>query len=742
MKSGEEDFSEEYSDSPVPFQWFPYTQVRLEEQEQSKPATKELIAQKVKETCTCTPKTITNFLFKLFPVLEWVPRYKIKEQLLGDIVSGLIVGIVTIPQSIAYALLANLDPIYGLYTNFFCCLTYIPFATSRHNCVGTYGVLCLMIGEVVNKHMLIAGYNTNGMTDSDLFLNSSLAANKTDFCDKSCFAIKVATSLTFLVGVYQILFWIFQLGFIAVYLSEPLLSGFVTGCSLTILTSQMKYLFGVKLPSRNGAGVLVLTWIDLFTYIQNTNLCDLITSIVAFATIIPIKEINDRFKKKMKVPFPVEFVVIVVATLISYYFNFKGKYKSSVCGTIPTGFLPPKAPDVSLIPSLASDALPIAIIGFAMNVSLAEIFGKKHGYPVRANQEMLAIGMCNFIPSFFHAFSCCAALAKTLLRESTGAKTQVTGVVTALVLLLVLLAIAPLFYSLQNCILGVITIASLRGALRKFADTPNMWRISKIDTLIWWISMLSSALISTELGLLVAVCFSLLCVIFRTQRPRATLLAKVNDTEIYEDQFTYKELSDIPNVKIFRFDASLYYANKDYFKSTLYEKTEVNPVLVAACQRKARKAQEAANASTDCGLFSRFNVMKPSSRRQNSKGVAIPKIGMHSLIIDCGAMQFIDTVGLSMLKETHHDFEEIGVEVFLANCNPSVRRSLQEGPYFSQCGAGCDPEQLVFHSVHEAVQFAERKYRKKQREAELISAAFSFNPSQVIAEDRIEQTKF
>ncbi|XP_063301291.1 sulfate transporter-like [Pelobates fuscus] len=707
---------------------FDYMHVKLEEYKQPE-ITKNLIVDKTKDICKNAPAMLFNFLYMLFPVLRWLPRYKIKQYLPGDITSGIIVGIVTIPQSIAYSLLASQDPIYGLYTNFFCCIIYFVMATSRHNCVGTYGVLCLMVGESVNRQLVAAGYSTDGTTTTS---GNSTVTNGT-ICGKSCYAITVATSLTFIAGVYQILMGIFRLGFISMYLSEPLLSGFVTGSSLTILTSQMKYLLGLKLPQRNGAGALVMTWIDIFQNLQYTNICDLITSIVAIVVIVPIKEINDRFKNKLKVPIPIELVVIIVATVVSYYFDFKGNYKSSICGSIPTGFKTPRAPNWSLIPSLAADAIPIAIIGFAMTISLAEIFGKKHGYSVSSNQEMIAIGMCNLIPSFFYCFTSCAALAKSLLRESTGACTQLTGIVSSAVLLLVLLVIAPLFYSLQNSILGVITILSLRGALRKFADTPKMWRVSKIDTVVWWVSMLASALISTEIGLLVAVCFAILCVIVRTQRPRATLLAKVHGTEIYEDQFTYKELSNIPNVKIYRFDASLYYANKDYFKMNLYSKTGINPSVVSTLQRKAKKEMEAAANETPIRFIARFNLLKTTKKTHTITKTSVPDLDMHSLIIDCGAMQFIDTVGLGLLKELRTDYEEIGVGVFLANCNPSVRRSLHNGGYFSESSG--ELELLAFHSVHDAVTFAERKYREKQKEMQLRDAAFSFDPDQAVSED-------
>lgn len=228
-----------------------------------------------------------------------------------------------------------------------------------------------------------------------------------------------------------------QLGFVAVYRSEPLLSGFVTSSSLTVITSQMKYLLGLKIPWHEGVGLTFQ--VDLFRYIQNTNICDLLTSLIALAIIVPVKELNDQCKDGMKAPFPIELLVVIVATVVSYYFNFQERYKLAVCGAIPTGFRKPTLPDTKPFSSLAVDALPIAIIGFAMTISLAEIFGKKHGYTICANQEMIAIGMCNLIPAFFYCFASSVALTKTLLKESAGTQTQISGLVISLVLLLVLL---------------------------------------------------------------------------------------------------------------------------------------------------------------------------------------------------------------------------------------------------------------------------------------------------------------
>ena len=135
--------------------------------------------------------------------------------------------------------------------------------------------------------------------------------------------------------------------------------------------------------------------------VHKTNICDLITSLLCLLVLLPTKELNERFKSKLKAPIPVELFVVVAATLASHFGKLNEKYGTSIAGHIPTGFMPPEAPDWNLIPRVAVDAIAIAIIGFAITVSLSEMFAKKHGYTVKANQEMYAIGFCNIIPSFF-----------------------------------------------------------------------------------------------------------------------------------------------------------------------------------------------------------------------------------------------------------------------------------------------------------------------------------------------------
>ncbi|NXD39519.1 S26A2 protein, partial [Copsychus sechellarum] len=269
------------------------------EPQEKKRSMKALLVKKAKKTCSCTPAKIKDCILGFFPILQWLPKYKLREDLLGDVMSGVIVGVLLVPQSIAYSLLAGLEPIYGLYTSFFSCIIYCIFGTSRHISVSIFGVVCLMVGQVVDREVERAGYELEPVL-SALPGDSNSSRNVTEpLCDKSCYAMAVAATMTFISGVYQVAMGFFQVGFVSVYLSDSLLSGFVTGASFTVLTSQVKYLLGLDIPRSGGVGSLVTTWINIFRSIHRTNICDLITSSLCFLVLIPAKELNEHFKSKL-----------------------------------------------------------------------------------------------------------------------------------------------------------------------------------------------------------------------------------------------------------------------------------------------------------------------------------------------------------------------------------------------------------------------------------------------------------
>ncbi|XP_039634778.1 sulfate anion transporter 1 isoform X1 [Perca fluviatilis] len=693
----------------------------LERRARQRQPTVSVLKSKLKQGVTCSGPRVRSTLTGFFPVVRWLPKYNLREYVWGDLMSGVIVGIILVPQAIAYCLLAGVEPIYGLYTSFYANIIYFLMGTSRHVSVGIFSLMSLMVGQVVDKEMFLAGFDLNEDSGPDAF-NATLGINLTAGklhsvelmglqCGRECYSISIAAALTFLAGVYQLIMAVFRLGFVSVYLSSPMLDGFATGASFTILTVQAKYLLGLKIPRHQGYGTVVVTWINIFANIHKTNLCDLITSAISISVLVAGKEIQERYKERLKIPLPTELIVVAGATLASHFGELNSNYGSSVSGHIPTGFIAPQVPSFSLMPRLALDAIPLAVISFAFTVSLSEMFAKKNGYTVRPNQEMLAISFCNIIPSFFRCFTTSAALAKTMVKDSTGCQTQISSLISALVVLLVVLYFAPFFYALQKCVLACIIIVSLRGALRKFKDIPAKWRASRNDGIVWLVTMSATALISVELGLLVGIVFSMICIIFKTQNPKVSLLGRANDTDLYEDMDEYKNLMPPPRVHVFRFQSPLYYANKDSFLRSLYKAVGVEPFLELTKRRKAeKKAKEMSSKQA-----------KANGDKNNGEvviGLIQRELDFHTMVLDCSAIPFIDSTGMATFKGLVKEYKEIGVSMLFANCNTSVIDTLQKGQFFGENDK--DMSSLLFHTVHAAVLHANSTSTESKSEDSVV----------------------
>lgn len=489
-----------------------------------------------------------------------------------------------------------------------------------------------------------------------------------------------------------------RLGFVSAYLSQPLLDGFAMGASVTILTSQLKHLLGVRIPRHQGLGMVVSTWLSLVRGAGQANLCDVVTSATCLAVLLAGKELSERCQRRLKVPLPTELVVIVAATMVSHFGQLHERFGSSVAGDIPTGFVAPRVPDPGLMWRVVLDAVPLALVGSAFSISLAEMFARSHGYSVRANQELLAVGCCNVLPAFFHCYVTSAALSKTLVKTATGCRTQLSSVVSAAVVLLVLLALAPLFRDLQRCVLACVIVVSLRGALRKVRDVPQLWRLSPADALVWVATAASCALVSVEVGLLAGILLSLLSLAGRTQRPRAALLAQIGDSGFYEDTAEFEGLVPEPGVRIFRFAGPLYYANKDFFLRSLSSLTGLD-------------AGRAATRKKERGLEARVSEGMDLGPGTSTAALVSTAAGFHAVVIDCAPLLFLDAAGVATLRDLRRDYAALGVMLLLACCSPLVRDTLRRGGFLGEDQGDLTEDGQLFHSVHSAVQRARAGHR-------------------------------
>ncbi|XP_012883633.1 PREDICTED: solute carrier family 26 member 6 isoform X2 [Dipodomys ordii] len=675
----------------------------------------------------CSRSRARAFLLQHLPVLAWLPRYRVRDWLLGDLLSGLSVAIMQLPQGLAYALLAGLPPVYGLYSSFYPVFIYFLFGTSRHISVGTFAVMSVMVGSVTESLVPDNGFS-NG-TDSDS-------------------RVQIASTLSVLVGLFQVGLGLVHFGFVVTYLSEPLVRSYTTAASVQVFISQLKYVFGISLTSRSGPLSLIYMLLEICSKLPETVVGTVITALVAGVVLVLVKLLNDKLQRYLPLPIPGELLTLIGATGISYGVELKKRYGVDVVGDIPAGLIPPKAPKPELFAQLVGNAFAIAVVGFAIAISLGKIFALRHGYRVDSNQELVALGLSNFIGGFFQCFPVSCSMSRSLVQESTGGNTQVAGAVSSLFILLIILKLGELFKDLPKAVLAATIIVNLKGMMMQFSDICRLWKTNRMDLLIWLVTFVATILLNLDIGLAVAIGFSLLLVVVRTQLPHYSILGQLPDTDVYRDVTEYSEAKEVPGVKVFRSSATMYFANAELYGDALKKKCGVDVDHLIAQKKKLLKKQEkklkqqqkdqksqkkasrskgtsvSINVDTSLGDI-KNNDVEGSRAKVNTgdeiedvtvndqettktpnvstlKSLGLPQPDFHTLILDLGTLSFVDTVCIKNLKNIFRDFRDLEVEVYLAACNSPVVAQLEAGQFFD----ASITKQHIFVSVHDAVTFA------------------------------------
>nr|XP_013799751.1 PREDICTED: prestin isoform X5 [Apteryx mantelli mantelli] len=539
-----------------------YNQELLQGQLRRRERTPQTFRQRIAHSCRCSSKKAKSHLYSFLPILKWLPRYPVKEYLLGDIISGISTGVMQLPQGLAYALLAAVPPVFGLYSSFYPVFLYTFFGTSKHISIGTFAVISMMVGgvavRVVPDEVVSVDLNSTNVTDL--------------FAARDAERVQVAVTLALLSGIIQLCLGLLRFGFVAIYLTEPLVRGFTTAAAVHVFTSQLKYLLGVKTNRYSGPLSVIYSIAAVISEITTTNIASLIVGLTCIVMLLIGKEINLRFKKQLPVPIPMEIIVVIIGTGVSAGMNLTDSYGVDVVGNIPQGLRAPKVPEIQLIPTIFVDAVAIAIVGFSMAVSMAKIFALKHGYTIDGNQELIALGICNSVGSFFQSFTITCSMSRSLVQESTGGKTQIAGTLSSIMVLLVIVAIGYLFEPLPQTVLAAIVMVNLKGMFKQFGDIAHFWRISKIELAIWLVAFVASLLLGLDYGLLTAVTFAMITIIYRTQSPQYRILGQIPDTDIYCDVEEYEEVKEHPGIKIFQANTSLYFANSESYMSALKKK--------------------------------------------------------------------------------------------------------------------------------------------------------------------------
>uniref|UniRef100_A0A3Q2YA50 Solute carrier family 26 member 6, like 1 n=1 Tax=Hippocampus comes TaxID=109280 RepID=A0A3Q2YA50_HIPCM len=713
---------------------------RLEELAQRKTDAQPSLINHLKESIRCTVPKLKHGVLRTFPALYWLPKYSVRDYGMPDLISGISVGIMHLPQGMAYALLASLPPVFGLYTSLYPALIYFFFGTSRHISIGTFAVLSIMVGSVTERLAPDVDF---------LKVNGTNVTTEVDIAARDSYRVQVAAATTVLGGLIQVVLGLIKFGFVGTYLSEPLVRAYTTAAALHAVVAQLKYVFGVSPARFNGPLSLVYTLKDVFLLLPQSHFPTLVVSLVSLVLLIAAKEINAFLSPRLPVPIPVELItviffyghdlfLIITDSLISYPF------------LLPS-LSSPIVPDGSIFREVIGDAFALALVAYAISISLGKTFALKHGYRVDSNQELVALGLSNTVGAFFQSYAVCASMSRSLIQESTGGKTQMAGIASAIIVLVTILKLGPFFQELPKAVLACIVFVNLKGMFKQYSDIVLLWRSDKTDLVLWLVTWVSTLLFNLDLGLAAAIMFALLTVIFRTQLPTYSLLGNVDGSELYVDIEIHEEAREIPGITIFRSSATVYFANAELYLEALKEKSglDITKMIIYKkredakekrrqkreerwAQRQAKKEELADQTAVFCvekGL--RWEYLKggnldgtdfawtseqmdgdATTRGSSSKDtqsrdlerISLGSLGkwtwdIHSIILDLSTANFIDTVAAKTMKNIFQDFGEIDIDVYLAGCQASVVQQLELGHFFS----GSITKKHLFASVHDAV---------------------------------------
>jgi len=486
---------------------------------------------------------------------RWVPGLGViasyrRQWLARDIIAGVVLTTLLVPQGMAYAELAGLPPITGLYTSILCLLGYAVFGPSKILVLGPDSSLGPMIAATVLP-LLAAGGDPER-------------------------AVALASMLAIMVAAIMIVAAVARLGFIADLISKPTMTGYMNGLALTILVGQLPKLFGFKVDADGFTG-------ELTGFVKGlahgkANAAAAAVGIAGIALILVLQ----RWRPKV----PAVLIMVVAAIGATTVFSL-GDHGVGLVGVLPQGFPPLTVPHVRPddIGPLAAGAVGIALVSLADTISTASAFAARTGQEIRGNGEMMGIGAANLAAGFFQGFAVSTSASRTAVAERSGAKTQLTGVTGAALIIVMIVLVPGLFRNLPSPALAAVVIA----ASLSLADIPavaRLWRQRKAEFALSIAAFGGVVLLGVLPGIAIAVALSILNVFSRAWWPYETRLGRVAGIEGYHDVHSYPQAQQLPGLVIYRFDAPLFFANAKTFRDEVRRLARSDPpptwIVIAA----------------------------------------------------------------------------------------------------------------------------------------------------------------
>ncbi|MEM6377989.1 MAG: solute carrier family 26 protein [Bacteroidota bacterium] len=559
---------------------------------------------------------------QFFPITDWLSTYS-KEQLRGDLSAGLSVGVMLIPQGMAYAIIAGLPPIYGLYACTIPLLIYALLGTSRQLAVGPVAMVSLLTASGIG--MLAEG-------GTELY-------------------ILLAVTLALMVGVFQFVLGIFKLGFLVNFLSHPVISGFTSAAALIIGLSQLKHLLGVDIPRSHHVHEIIGHAIHEFGVIN------WITFAIGIGGIVLIK----LAKKVVKV-IPGQLLAVFFGILLVAGLGLT-EQGVKIVGEVPKGLPEFALPsfDLGYLEALLPIALTISLVSFMESIAVAKAIQARHkDYKIIPNQELIALGAANIGGAFFQSYPVTGGFSRTAVNDQAGAKTGMASVFSAVLIILTLLFLTPLFYYLPKAILASVIMVAVFGLI-DYKEALHLWKSDRTDFWMLIFTFIATLTLGIETGIGVGVLLSLAMVIYKTTRPHFAVLGQVPNTHFYRNIERFGQTIERKALLIIRYDAQLYFANVNFVKDTLEEQIK-------------------------------------------RKGAPL-----EAVILNADSTNSIDSSAVHALEEITESLKERGLKLYLTGVKGPVRDALGKSHTIEKIG-----RENLFMSVQEAVDYHDLKEGDKK----------------------------
>lgn len=466
------------------------------------------------------------------PLLFWIRDYQ-RDYIKSDLTAGLTVAVLLIPQAMAYALLAGLPPIAGLYAALASLLVYPLLGSSRHLSVGPVALDSLLVASGLG--VLIAG------ATSEEYLG-------------------YAITLAVMVGVIQALMGLLRMGYLVNFLANPVINGFTSAAAIIIALSQLKHVLGVDIEASQQVHSLLRQLAGQFANVHGTTLA---MGCVCLAMLLFLRR---RFPR-----LPAALITVAASTVAVWLAGLE-QSGIAIVGAIPQGLPAFNLPimDMERVLPLLTLAMTIALVSFMESIAVAKRFAAQNRYEVSANRELVSVGAGNVAAGFAGGYPVAGSFSRTAINADSGAKTPLASLTTATIIALTLIALTPLFYYTPIACLAAVILVAIKG-LVDLEEPRRLFKINRKDFSLLLFAFFATLMLGIQYGVLLSVLASIILIFSRITRPPVVRFGRLPNTNIFRNMDRDPQAKTIPGVIMFRIDASLYFANVTYLKDKIYE---------------------------------------------------------------------------------------------------------------------------------------------------------------------------